>query len=566
MNQRTLILCFFITSAISSFAQKAIRRNIYFETNQSVISAESQNYLRSLSDTIKKYPSYSVELKGHTDADGSNTFNQNLSEKRVKSVKTALESNGILPTNISIAALGETAPVLDNNSEEGKQRNRRVELLITIYPPNSNVVTSSVAKPYENILQLYKDLGQTPQYFKINTARDTTIKGAKGTSIFIPKGAFQGAPSNAIVDFRLKEAYSFADIIAENLTTHSGDKLLQTGGMFYADAVFNNQSLSLKKDLQVTFPTKESKMEGMQLFTGERDMKQNGRIDWKAINNPSQPKQFDDDTLTIYEGSNGFDPYLISDKNGHIKFKDLLDTSNSRPNQLFTRAMDEKNKPILVPKQGITKVGSALAFFMLNNKDYMQKSVLETHKATFKEVYDYYNVKDFEDLKRQNDVSWDSLIDVRFNFMKYGAISKEAYLQKKDSVDKVNARIAREMQQIHEFQKTYALPKLGWINCDRFYNYPQSQLVVIKTPDFKWTWTSSSTLILKKDKLAMSTSSTEFQKVPKNQEAVVVAVKVENGLSYLALHPILTDNIALNLEYKQMSPEEIKEQLKKLDN
>lgn len=559
MNQLTLILCLFITSSISSFAQKAIRRNIYFESNQSIISAESQNYLRSLSDTIKKYPSYSVELKGHTDADGSNTFNQNLSEKRVKSVKTALENNGILPTNISIAALGETVPILDNNTEEGKQRNRRVELLITIYPPNSNAVTSSVAKPYENILQLYKDLGQTPQFFKINTARDTTIKGAKGTSIFIPKGAFQGTPSNAIVDFRLKEAYSFADIIAENLTTHSGDKLLQTGGMIYADAIFNNQSLSLKKDLQVTFPTKESKMEGMQLFTGERDMKQNGRIDWKPINNPAQPKPFDDDTLTIYEGSNGFDPYLISDKNGHIKFKDLLDTSNSRPNQLFTRALDEKNKPILVPKQGITKVGSALAFFMLNNKDYMQKSVLETHKATFREVYDYYNVKDFEDLKRQNGVSWDSLIDVRFNFMKYGGLSEEAYFQRKDSIDK-------EMQRIHTFQNTYTFPKLGWINCDKFYNLSKSQLVVVRTPNFKPSQTSISTLILKNDKLAIANYSYESPNIPKNQEAIVVALKIENGLPFLALHPILTDDMTFNLEYKQMSPEEIKQQLKKLDN
>lgn len=358
---------------------------------------------------------------------------------------------------------------------------------------------------------------------------------------------------------RLKEAYSFADIIAENLTTHSGDKLLQTGGMFYADAIFNNQSLSLKKDLQVTFPTKESKMEGMQLFTGERDMKQNGRIDWKPINNPAQPKPFDDDTLTIYEGSNGFDPYLISDKNGHIKFKDLLDTSNSRPNQLFTRAVDEKNKPILVPKQGITKVGSALAFFMLNNKEYMQKSVLETHKATFREVYDYYNVKDFEDLKRQNGVSWDSLIDVRHNFMRYSLVSNAKYLQPNDSLNK-------EIQEINAFSKTYTLPKLGWINCDRFATYPSNELVEIKVSDFKWTLTTSSTLILKKDKLAMGMLFSKFPRIPKKQEAVVVAVKVENGLSYLALHPILTDNIALNLDYKQMSPEEIKQQLKRLDN
>ena len=95
-----------------------------------------------------------------------------------------------------------------------------------------------------------------------------------------------------IIPFKLKEAYSFSDIIAENLSTHSGDKLLQTGGMFYAEAVYNGQSVNLKKALNVSFASKESKLEGMQLFTGTRDPQRNGRMDWQPIKDPSVSAAF----------------------------------------------------------------------------------------------------------------------------------------------------------------------------------------------------------------------------------------------------------------------------------
>ena len=94
---------------------------------------------------------------------------------------------------------------------------------------------------------------------KINTAKYTIIRGEKGTVLFISKASFEGAPANSIIDFRLKEAYSFSDIISENLSTQSGNKLLQTGGMIYVDAKYKGMDLTFKKEMNVSFSSKESR-------------------------------------------------------------------------------------------------------------------------------------------------------------------------------------------------------------------------------------------------------------------------------------------------------------------
>ena len=573
MKQLTAVL-FFCLSATPTFAQKTIRRSVYFESNQAQLSAESQTFLKAFADTLKRYASYTVALKGHTDANGSDNTNKQLSEKRVKNVQILLENNGILPKNITISVLGEAAPIAENATVEGKQRNRRVEIITTIYPPNTTA--ANTAKSYQNVTDLYRDLSQTPQYFKVNTGQETTIRGAKGTVFVVPKDAFQGVPANAVIDFKLKEAYSFSDIIAENLSTHSGDKLLQTGGMFYAEAVYNGQSVNLKKALNVSFASKESKLAGMQLFTGTRDPQRNGRMDWQPIKDPSVSAAFEDDTLEIFSNSSGLiDPYLISDKNGCIKFKDLLDTSNLAYSQLLVPVKDEKGKPNLLPRRGITKVGAAISFYLLDHRAYLKKTLLETHRVTFNEVYDFYKVDNLADLAKQNGFSWDSLIKIRVDFINNADLAAKAFALKQDSLTKEYARQAeiiriRNMQR-EKINEAFSLPKLGWINCDKFSDYPDNQLVDIKTNNYVLSLKNSLILVLKRDKQATyantwDKSNVLFRRMPKNKEGVIIGMKIENGQSYLALKPITTANMSVDLNFKAVSAEEIKEQLKTLDN
>ena len=572
MKQLTAVL-FICLLATPIFAQKTIRRSVYFESNQAQLSAESRTFLKAFADTLKRYATYTVALKGHTDADGSDNTNKLLSEKRVKNVQILLENNGILPKNITISVLGEAAPITENTTVEGKQRNRRVEIITTIYPPNT--AAPNTAKSYQNVTDLYRDLSQPPQYFKVNTGQETTIRGAKGTVFVIPKDAFQGVPANAVVDFKLKEAYSFSDIIAENLSTHSGDKLLQTGGMFYAEAVYNGQSVNLKKALNVSFASKESKLEGMQLFTGTRDPQRNGRMDWQPIKeDPSVSAAFEDDTLEIYTRPTGLiDPYLISDKNGYIKFKDLLDTSNLAYSQLLVPVKDEKGKSNLLPRRGITKVGAAIAFYLLDHRVYLKKTFLETHKATFSEVYDFYKINTFADLEKQNSGSWDSLMQIRAKVLQF-AMTEEQFKQREDSIKKVNDRQQEAWRLAQEQRKTlndvFTLPRLGWINCDKYYSYPFRDVADITANNCTLNGFSNLILILKKNKEAVNAYSVDknaaFPRILANQNAVIIGMKIENGQPYLALKPITTANMSVDLDFKAVSAEDIKEQLKTLDN
>jgi hypothetical protein len=603
MKKQTLVIALILTFAATVFAQKTIRRNVYFETNKSTVSTESQSYLRALTDSLKKYPSIRIELKGHTDADGSDNFNQSLSEKRVKNVKIALENNGISKEQITIAALGESLPITENTTFEGKQLNRRVEILITFFPPNSETAQTSSIKSYRNVLQLFADLGQPLQYFKINTGRDTTIKGKKGTILTIKKDAFKDVPTNAIVDFRLKEAYSFSDIIAENLTTHSGDKQLQTGGMYYADALFNNEPLTLKKDLEVIFPTRESQADGMQLFTGERDMKQNGRIDWKPIKKTPNPESESfSDIITVYSNEQGFDPYTINYNDGPMTFKEVFETDNVFP--LFSKDVS-KGKKELVVRKDLNKCGTAMALYVQSKPELQNEPLLSLHKIVFKDLYDYYEAQTFKDLQGKDGISWDSLIHVRLEFIKQGMVPEERWALRKDSLQRMAKKEKLEQKEYERLKRKldyeiaqekkarevmnvrinfgdgnpvtgnsiFPMPKLGWTNIDRYYRqYNASDFIDIDTNVPSSTKDCNVFLILKTEKAAWFnegrsiSENCNFQQVPKDKEAFIVGMKVENGKSYLAIYPFKTEKGKVNLDFKALSSNEIKKQLEILNN
>jgi outer membrane protein OmpA-like peptidoglycan-associated protein len=80
---------------------------------------------------LNEYPDTDIELQGHTDSRGSEAYNQTLSERRAGAVSSYLASRGINNTRLSTKGFGETMPKYDNDSEEGRAQNRRVEFLIT---------------------------------------------------------------------------------------------------------------------------------------------------------------------------------------------------------------------------------------------------------------------------------------------------------------------------------------------------------------------------------------------------------------------------------------------------
>jgi len=103
---------------------------ILFGYDSSTLQPEAKANISKLADILKKYPDSNVLITGHTDSDGSDNYNQTLSEKRAKSVSDYAMYQGINSSRLSIVGLGENEPVASNDTADGKQLNRRVEIAI----------------------------------------------------------------------------------------------------------------------------------------------------------------------------------------------------------------------------------------------------------------------------------------------------------------------------------------------------------------------------------------------------------------------------------------------------
>ena len=106
--------------------------NVTFATNSSDLSPAFFDVLNSVGKVLKEFDKTVVEVAGHTDNTGSDSYNQSLSERRAGSVSTYLQAQGVSSQRLITVGMGEQRPVADNNSADGRQANRRVE--ITMVP------------------------------------------------------------------------------------------------------------------------------------------------------------------------------------------------------------------------------------------------------------------------------------------------------------------------------------------------------------------------------------------------------------------------------------------------
>jgi outer membrane protein OmpA-like peptidoglycan-associated protein len=101
---------------------------IYFDGNKTIINPAAAKALDRNGMILKENPKLKVEIGGHTDSMGSQTANQNISEKRAESAKKYLQDKFNIPENrLMIKGYGSTKPIADNTTNEGRSKNRRVE-------------------------------------------------------------------------------------------------------------------------------------------------------------------------------------------------------------------------------------------------------------------------------------------------------------------------------------------------------------------------------------------------------------------------------------------------------
>jgi outer membrane protein OmpA-like peptidoglycan-associated protein len=103
---------------------------LLYDFDSDVVRAEAAQNLRNLAASLGKYPNTDLLIVGHTDAVGTSEYNQALSERRATAAANYLTSQGVNPARLQAVGRGETEPLATNDTEGGRQLNRRVEIAI----------------------------------------------------------------------------------------------------------------------------------------------------------------------------------------------------------------------------------------------------------------------------------------------------------------------------------------------------------------------------------------------------------------------------------------------------
>jgi len=104
--------------------------DVSFDVNSATLKPGALDEINRVAGILNQYPQTTILIAGHTDSTGAEEYNQKLSERRAESVRTALIGQGVAPGRVATVGYGESKPIASNDTPEGRQLNRRVEIRI----------------------------------------------------------------------------------------------------------------------------------------------------------------------------------------------------------------------------------------------------------------------------------------------------------------------------------------------------------------------------------------------------------------------------------------------------
>jgi outer membrane protein OmpA-like peptidoglycan-associated protein len=206
---------------------------ILFETGQSQLRSGVQEVLDNVAKLIQDRTTKDISIEGHTDNRGEKAYNQRLSEKRAKAVFDALVKRGVPSERLRMVGYGMERPVASNETPEGQQKNRRVEIfflgerqesLLGSYQPFSASTPTPVAEtqPEKAVVETSKEAPKT-------VSKVTTPKGGwKGKNVkFVENYSYQRLSSNSLLNFLTRGGFTerFKLILTGRVVADLGEEL-----------------------------------------------------------------------------------------------------------------------------------------------------------------------------------------------------------------------------------------------------------------------------------------------------------------------------------------------------
>ena len=124
--------------------------DVLFQTGKYELKPEARERLAKVSGILLAYPTLKVAIEGHTDSVGTDEYNQRLSEQRAEAVRDYFVQQAVSADSVTAKGFGKTQPVAANDTAEGRQRNRRVELVLSGDAIGSNATANAKQAPTEN--------------------------------------------------------------------------------------------------------------------------------------------------------------------------------------------------------------------------------------------------------------------------------------------------------------------------------------------------------------------------------------------------------------------------------
>lgn len=165
-----------------------VLQGVTFEFDKARLTPNAKIILDGVAGALEKRPDIKVEIGGHTDSKGSDAYNLSLSDKRSKSVKDYLVSKGIATGRMTTRGYGESMPVADNNTDEGRELNRRVELKVTESTGGGVTVAPTVATA-----EFSKPMDTMPAAESSPAPAPAPVAAASGTTVVLKDYAYSPA-------------------------------------------------------------------------------------------------------------------------------------------------------------------------------------------------------------------------------------------------------------------------------------------------------------------------------------------------------------------------------------
>ena len=523
-------LFLFIFSSTLSFSQtRLLRKRIYFYTDSFVLNCANKATLDQLMDTLKWYENYNIRIRGNTDNVGEQGYNLELSQKRAQSTKKYLMEKGVPEYAFSLNGFGELKPVASNETDIGKQVNRRVEIDVSLGNKKIFRDTSDTS----SIVDLLRLLSEEPQTFSINPEKDTSLLCKNGTILYMKANTFD---VKGRVSISVRESYQKSNMVLDNLSTNSNGKILESDGMIYIEAKDKKgKKLMLPRNKSITtfMPTSRANT-AMKIFQGSRSGNHES-INW-LLNNTSNI------SLLGLNDFNDCAQYKYNDgKNAecHLFFCKIKRFFTSWPQRDYYNAYTN------------TRVKSTVLLYPRVNKcSYMDM------------LYRQYHVRNIDDLEY-------AMNKKQFDKYNVCTMAELADTLKKEKMGSLESAYASNTITYADMQYyVYNTTKLGWANCDMFTGYPKENLVTVNVK-LKPANNVDCKIIFRNRKVLLGANpgrnSFTIGGIPSGEPIWISVLKYSNGKAWLSIteaNASAEENVP---DFKEYSLAELKEKLKLLD-